>query len=105
MDKPMSQSNDIRKQIEEILHSHANWSHRWDKDNPTTYIYGGDVMDTVTTKQKLLDLIEQSNREARIDENWTYWWHQQKQAESTGVSTHALERIEELQHPEGGSDG
>lgn len=34
---------------------------------------------------------------ARIDENRTYWWHQQKAAEAESVSSHALKRIAELQ--------
>lgn len=35
-----------------ILHGHANWAHRWDKQNPTTYIYGsGGAVDTVATKE------------------------------------------------------
>ena len=48
------------------------------------------VMQLITADRKRVAL------EARIDENKTYWWHQQKRAASEGVSTHALERIDEL---------
>jgi len=36
----------------------ANWAHRWDKETPTTYIYGTDgTTDTVTTVENVRKLV------------------------------------------------
>lgn len=56
------------KPLDKILHGHANWAHRWDKEPPTTYIYGtGGVIETVEAKQQILTLIA-TEREKLIAE-------------------------------------
>lgn len=43
----------MNSKLRDILEQHANWAHRWGKDNPDTYIYG-----TPTFKPRALETVE-----------------------------------------------
>lgn len=54
----MTQTN-YNERLTRLLEAHANWAHRWDKEAPTTYIYGtAKVSDTIDTKSALTQLIK-----------------------------------------------
>ena len=76
--------------------------------NPTTpsdntveairdFLVKGDYRtDTNVGLNRTAQAIHSLTTQARIDENRTYWWHQQKLAEKEGVSKHSLDRIKQL---------
>lgn len=56
-------------------------------------------LDMTTLKAAIQAYTARKVLEGRIDENKTYWWHQQKFAEKEGISKHALDRIAALSAP------